>query len=221
MTVKTEIVIHATDTPKGWMEGASLASKIKEIERWHIEGRGWSGIAYNFLGDIDGEVGGGRDLDNDGDFAEETGAHTRGYNTRSIGYALIGGHGGSADDQFSDHYTPEQDFALRNFIARMEQRFGPLKVTGHNQYANKACPCFNVEQWLGGKERKARTSPVESTSIQAAATGVMTVGGGAVGAVASLEGPNQTVALVVLGLIALLFMYLMKERIRHWGRGVR
>lgn len=221
MLTKTEIVIHATDTRPEWMENATGQEQVDEIRRWHVKDRGWRDIGYNFIGTRDGNTIGGRDLDDDGDFAEETGAHTKGYNKRSIGYALVGGYGGASDDQFSDHFTAGQDIALRDFIDRMEERFGPLKITGHHAYAAKACPCFNVQRWLGISEKVPRTSPTQSTSIRAAVTGVTSVAGAAGGAVAQLEGTNQTVALVFLGAIALLFLYLMKERIRHWGEGVR
>ena len=204
-----------------WMDDHTGQEQVDEMRRWHVKDRGWSDIGYNFVGPRRGGTLGGRDLDNDGDFAEETGAHAKGYNTKSIGYALIGGYGGAADDQFSDHFTPEQDAALRAFIDEMEERYGPLKITGHNRYANKACPCFNVQRWLGEKEKPARESVTQSTSIRAAVTGATTAVSGGVGAVTQLEGTNQTVALVFLGLIVLLFMYLMKERLRHWGEGLR
>lgn len=220
---KTTIVVHCSATPISWMNASTLQQQIDEIRRWHVEERGWSDIGYNFAG---GRKGGGylgaRDLDNDGDFAEETGAHVKGYNKETIGYVLIGGQGSSADDNFEDHFTPEQDADLREFIEDMEQRFGPLIVKGHNQYANKACPGFNVPRWLAKKPPKpVRTNLTQSTSIRAAVMGSTTAVSGGVGAITQLEGTNQTVALVFVGIIALAFLYLMKERIRHWGEGLR
>lgn len=222
MTTKSEIVVHATDTRPDWMEASGGQAKVDEVTLWHVRDRGWNDNGYNELIDRDGKVYGGRDLDNDGDFAEETGAHVKGYNKQSIGIALIGGYGGSADDQFSDHFTPAQDKALRERIEFHEQRFGPLVVKGHNQYANKACPCFNVQTWMARKAPKpARTNVTQSSSVRTAVTGLATNGGGAVMAVRGLEGHNQTIALVFMGLAALMFLYLMKERIRHWGEGLR
>lgn len=222
MPTKTEIIIHCTDTPKSWMSGKNGQDKVDEIRRWHVEERGWSDIGYNHVIDVDGTVIGGRDLDNDGDFAEETGAHVKGYNTQSLGVSLVGGHGSSADGVFSDNFTQAQNNALRGYIEDMERRFGPLVVKGHNQYANKACPGFNVPRWLTKKPPKpVRTSVTQSSSIRTAVTGLATNGGGAVMAVRGLEGHNQTIALVFMGLAALMFLYLMKERIRHWGEGLR
>ena len=223
MGKKTTIVVHCSATPKAWMENAGLQAQIDEIRNWHVNERGWSDVGYNFAG---GRKGGGylgaRDLDNDGDFAEETGAHAKGYNSESIGYCLIGGQGSSADDSFEDHFTPEQEVDLRQFIVDMERRFGPLKVIGHNQLANKACPGFNVPRWFAKKPpAPVRTSPVQTTSVKSAMTGLATNGGGAVLAVRGLEGHNQTIALVFLGIAALAFLYLMKERIRHFGEGLR
>ena len=137
-TLKTEIIIHCTDTHASWMKDKTGQQKVDEIRRWHVEERGWSDIGYNHVIDVDGSVIGGRDRDNDGDFAEETGAHAKGYNTQSIGVSLVGGHGSSADGEFSDNFTQAQGNALRGYIEDMERRFGPM-------YPRKAFPCACVK----------------------------------------------------------------------------
>lgn len=219
--LKTEIIVHCTATRPDWLRGQGGAARVAEVKRWHVKDWGWRDIGYNALGDRDGKRYGGRDLDNDGDTVEETGAHTLGHNSGTIGYALMGGFGSAATDKFEDHFTPEQDADLRAFIREMEDRYGPLKLSGHNQYANKACPGFNVEEWYARDERPARTSLVDSTSLRTAAMGVVSSVGMGGGAISQLEGHNQTIAIVFIGVIVLMFMYLIKERIRHWTRGVR
>jgi N-acetylmuramoyl-L-alanine amidase len=80
---------------------------------------------------------------------ERSGAHVGGRNKTTIGVSLVGGRGGVADGEFSDSFTPEQEAALRKLIENYKDQFPSIKaVTGHNEYASKACPCFSVRAWL-------------------------------------------------------------------------
>ncbi len=140
----TEIIVHCTATRADWWAGKRTSDKVREIKRWHVQDRGWSDIGYHFLIDRDGTVAKGRDIARDG-------AHVQGRNKGTIGIALFGGHGSAETDAFSRHFTPQQDAALRNLIADLRKQYGNVPVTGHNQYAAKACPGFNVPAWLTGK----------------------------------------------------------------------
>jgi N-acetylmuramoyl-L-alanine amidase len=141
-----EIIVHCTDTLPEWWAGRRTSQKVAEVRRWHVTpepaGRGWSDIGYHYLIDRDGTVAKGRPL-------ERTGAHVAGHNTGTIGISLFGGHGSSADDAFDDNFTQAQDRALRDLIASLRKQFPTIrKVTGHNEYAAKACPGFRVADWL-------------------------------------------------------------------------
>lgn len=155
----TEIIIHCTATRPEWMQGLPLANKIVEVRRWHVQDRGWKDIGYHYLIDRDGHIGTGRPLD-------QVGAHTQGHNTGTIGVTLIGGHGSAASDAFSKNYTAAQDTALRELLTDIQKRFGPLKVSGHNQYAAKACPGFNVPTWLNAVEPVTTTASPSLTFIE-------------------------------------------------------
>ena len=91
------LVIHTSDSAWG---------DVTEITKWHIA-KGWTTIGYHYVitnpyptyNDLkkktpqlafNGKVCLGRDTDHDGDVDEEIGAHTLGYNTKSIGICLIG-----------------------------------------------------------------------------------------------------------------------------------
>lgn len=219
-TQKNLLVIHCADTPPSWMEGKGIQAQVREIRRWHVEERGWSDIAYNFVGGRGGEVMGGRDLDHDGDFWEEIGAGVKGHNTGAIHFCLVGGKGSTANDAFGQHFTPAQDVALREFIAKAKARYPGIRVAGHNEFAQKACPGFNVGRWLANKA-PARASVTESAAVRTGAAGVATTATGAITAVSALEGVNQTVALVFCGLGALLFLYMIRDRVQKWARGVK
>ena len=147
MRVIDEIIIHCAAVPKDWRINQSVEAQVAEIRRWHLA-RGWSDIGYHAVGHQNGAIGTGRDRDHDGDIWEEIGAHVRGRNSTTLGYCLIGGAGARADDRFEDHFSSEQDTALRGWIRdRLEQFPTISKISGHNQYAAKACPGFHVSEW--------------------------------------------------------------------------
>jgi N-acetylmuramoyl-L-alanine amidase len=135
-----EIIVHCSATRPEWFAEFGIDAKVTEIRTWH-QARGWKREGYHWFVDRDGAVASGR---------PETmiGAHVQGRNTGTIGICLIGGHGSSADDRFEDHFTVAQDAALRRLIAGVEGRTGIECVSGHNEYAAKACPGFRVAEWL-------------------------------------------------------------------------
>lgn len=131
-----EVVIHCTATRPDWWKTRSSNQKVAEVKRWHVEERGWSDIGYHFLIDRNGTVVSGRPI-------ERTGAHVKGRNKGTVGIALFGGYGGAATDLFEDHFTPEQKASLLSLIREIDPD-GRMRVTGHNEHANKGCPCFQV-----------------------------------------------------------------------------
>lgn len=136
-----ELIVHCAATPPEWMADKSLPEQVDEIRRWHRD-RGWSDIGYHYVIGRDGYWMEGRPV-------EKIGAHVRGRNSRSVGICLIGGKSSNENDQFSDHFTPEQDAALRKMLETLSTRFPKVtRISGHNQYAAKACPGFQVQDWL-------------------------------------------------------------------------
>lgn len=138
-----EIIVHCADTPPAWMEGAALSEQVAEIRRWHIQERHWRDIGYHWVIGRRGGVMAGR---------PETaiGAHVEGHNAGTIGICLIGGKGAAASDAFSRNFTPAQDTSLRQLIQGIGMRTQIRTVSGHNDYAAKACPGFRVSAWLKG-----------------------------------------------------------------------
>lgn len=118
-----------------------MADKVAEIRRWHVQERKWKDIGYHYLIDRNGVLALGRPV-------EQVGAHVQGHNTGTIGICLIGGHGSAETDKFSDNFTATQDTVLRVLLNDLKRQHpGIVKISGHNQYAAKACPGFNVPQW--------------------------------------------------------------------------
>jgi N-acetylmuramoyl-L-alanine amidase len=130
-----KIIIHCTATP----EGRNVS--VGEIRRWHLA-RGWSDIGYHFVIGLDGTVYPGCSV-------WIAGAHTKGHNHDSIGIAYVGGV--SADDinLARDTRTEEQYAAMQNLVNTLANIWD-VTVHGHNEFAAKACPSFDVskEQWI-------------------------------------------------------------------------
>lgn len=144
-----EIIVHCSATRPEWMRDAKTSAKVAEIRRWHVQDRGWSDIGYHYVIDRDGTVAKGRPI-------EKTGAHTQGKNTGTIGVCLIGGFGSAATDKFEEHYSWQQHKALAALLVDLRNQFPAIaKVSGHNQYAQKACPGFNVPSWYAAARAEA------------------------------------------------------------------
>jgi hypothetical protein len=154
---KTKIMIHCLATTPAWGLAKTAETMVREVRDWHVGGNGWSDIAYAEVIDYQGNRAKGRDLNDDGSTFDDTGAGARGHNTDTIHIALAGGcwpdgRWGERTDKFSDHFTPEQDRALRDVIAEICRMAGRhLKVMGHNEVAPKGCPAFDVQAWLRTK----------------------------------------------------------------------
>ena len=126
----TKIIIHCSATPEG------RDYTVADIDRWHKQ-KGWNGIGYHYVIYRDGSVHTGRDV-------EIMGAHCTGQNANSIGICYIGGM--TADNKRpKDTRTPEQVAALRDLVELLKTEYPTATIHGHNEFANKACPCFDVK----------------------------------------------------------------------------
>ena len=211
---KTVIMVHALATQRSWGISKDAGQMVDEVTNWHVKDRGWRDIGYAGIFDYNGNFAIGRDLDNDNDPWEETGAGARGHNTNVIHLALAGGHGGNENDKPEEHYSPEQLAALRKMINLIMKRAGrQMWVRGHNEVAAKACPCFQVKPWW---ENKKPRSIAQSKTMQGGAVAAVGTGTTAVTAVSALDGNAQMIVLVFSGIALLGVAYLMRARIKDW-----
>ena len=82
-------VVHHTAGTNDYTPAQSAAI-VKGIEIYHVAGNGWNDIGYNFLVDRYGQVFEGR---YGGVTKNVVGAHAGGFNTGSVGVAVIGNYG--------------------------------------------------------------------------------------------------------------------------------
>lgn len=128
-----EIIIHCTATAEG------KDYTVDQIRQWHVKGNGWKDIGYHYVIYRDGSIHAGRPID-------QIGAHTTNHNTGTIGVCYVGGC--AADGKTpKDTRTPQQKASLVELVRSLKTVFGISKVSGHREYAAKACPSFDVQAW--------------------------------------------------------------------------
>jgi flagellar hook assembly protein FlgD len=99
-------IVHHTAGSNSYTKAQS-ASIVRGIELYHVKGNGWNDIGYNFLVDKYGQIFEGR---YGGMTRPVIGAHAQGFNTGSVGIAVIGDYG-------STSITPAARAALVSLIA--------------------------------------------------------------------------------------------------------
>lgn len=130
----TEFIIHCAATKPSMDIGAAWIRKI------HVNQNKWKDIGYHFVIRRDGSVENGRPVD-------QVGAHCEGHNTGTIGICMVGGI--SETGRSENNFTPAQFTAVQELIFKLKEQFpAVIKLSGHNDYANKACPSFNVHEKL-------------------------------------------------------------------------
>jgi hypothetical protein len=81
------MVVHHTDTTNSYTTLAQAEAQIRAVYAFHVNGRHWSDIGYNFLVDRYGRIFEGRA----GSITRAVmGAHTGGFNTYTMGVAALG-----------------------------------------------------------------------------------------------------------------------------------
>jgi N-acetyl-anhydromuramyl-L-alanine amidase AmpD len=117
------IVIHHSATKDGQV------NDFNAIKNYHINTKGWTDIGYHWLIEYENNnvvVKKGRD--------EKTiGAHTLGYNEKSIGICVVGNF---------DVTAPSKEIIemLKLLILDIYKRYGRLLIHYHCEFANKTCP---------------------------------------------------------------------------------
>lgn len=125
-----KIIIHCSATPEG------CDVKTETIRNWHINGNHWKDIGYHYIIELDGSIHKGRD-------ENVIGAHCSGQNANSIGICYVGGL--AKDGSSKDTRTESQKQALIKLLKELKAKYPKATIHGHNEFAAKDCPCFNVK----------------------------------------------------------------------------
>lgn len=127
-----KLIIHCAATKPDMDIG------VKEITVWHKE-RGFNTIGYHHVIRLSGTIEDGRDIN-------QIGAHVAGQNTGSIGVCLVGGIDDTGKPEAN--FTQEQWKTLEHYAREFKAEYPNATIHGHNEFAQKACPSFDVQKWL-------------------------------------------------------------------------
>ena len=131
------IFLHASATRANIDDNITTADAdigVKEITQWHKE-RGFKSIGYHAVIRRNGAIELGRPW-------VEVGAHAANYNANSFGLVMVGGV--DAKNNAENNYRPEQFDSIVALLHAIREVYPKNIIRGHNEVANKACPCFDV-----------------------------------------------------------------------------
>lgn len=139
------LVLHCTATPKGREVTA------KQIRQWHTDpvskgGRGWRQVGYTDMIHLNGKVE--RLVDNNEDNNVDPWEITngaKGYNSVSRHVVYVGG---GTSPEGEDTRTEAQRKALAEYVLDFHEKHPLVRIVGHNEIAGKACPSFDVQEFL-------------------------------------------------------------------------
>ena len=127
------IVLHTTAS----REQATADS----ILRYFREVKGWKNPGYHVIIERDGMPVWAQPI-------EKIANGAKGYNADSIHIAYIGGIDKAGKP--TDNRTEQQKQTMAELVEDLLGRFSGIEVVGHRDLpgVRKACPCFDVAEWL-------------------------------------------------------------------------
>jgi len=122
-----KIILHCT--------GTDNTATVEAILRYWREILGWKNPGYHWIVRDDGTYTQLQD-------EEKPSNGVRFHNADSLHIAYIGGKGGK------DTRSKAQEKSLYCLVKRAMVKYPNAELYGHSDFANKACPCFDVRGWF-------------------------------------------------------------------------
>lgn len=144
------LVIHTSATREGQNITGQRIYKMHTAPK-EKGGRGWKQAGYRDVVELDGNLVNLVKYDNNNIITpSEITNGVVGYNRISAHVCYIGGLD-SITRKPKNTLTPQQDSVLKAYVFTAIKHHPNIYIAGHNQFANKACPCFDVptkaKQW--------------------------------------------------------------------------
>lgn len=141
---KYRLAIHHTETTS-----VNPAQRVRAIQAYHMDTRGWCDIGYHFLVGTDGSIYEGRPY-------QLLGSHTGGNNTGNIGISFIGCFNSKGCEAMAPQVPPaamlESAGRLMGSLSKIEGiALSSATVKGHGDHpgANTICPGDQLSSRLG------------------------------------------------------------------------
>lgn len=137
------LIIHCSATREGKDVSAQRIYKLHTSPK-EKGGMGWKKAGYRDVIELDGKIVNLHKYNNDSivQVSEITNG-TYAYNRISANVCYIGGMD-SAYKHAKNTLTPQQDSALKQYVLTFIKLHPTCYVAGHNQFAYKNCPSFDV-----------------------------------------------------------------------------
>jgi N-acetylmuramoyl-L-alanine amidase len=162
-------IVHHTAGSNDYTR-AQAAAIVRGIQLFHVQSNGWNDIGYNFLVDRFGTIYEGR---YGGVDRNVIGAHALGFNTGSVGIALLGTYGNTtpsaaAQDAIARLVAWRLDLAhvdpasTLTFVSGGSEKYAPdapvilRAVSGHRDTGSTECPGNALYARLGAIAASAR-----------------------------------------------------------------
>jgi N-acetylmuramoyl-L-alanine amidase len=132
------IVVHCTATPTN--------TTLVSIKRYWKEQRGWNDtLGYHYFIQRDGTV-----IQLLDETKNSNGVYL--HNSNCINIAYLGGI--DKEGKPMDNRSDAQKHAMFDLIVTLTEKYPTAEVLGHRDFPNvhKACPCFDVKEWLKNYE---------------------------------------------------------------------
>ncbi|MBT9555031.1 MAG: N-acetylmuramoyl-L-alanine amidase [Myxococcales bacterium] len=135
--VKSRMAIHHTFTPPA--SGGSVEARIRSIQAYHMDTRGWCDVGYHFLVADDGRIFEGRPI-------AYIGAHVSNNNTGNIGISWVGCFQSGECDALGT-MTPSAAAltSTGTLIGALSDQYGipatTAKVKGHTEHSGASTSC--------------------------------------------------------------------------------
>src|SRR5262245_51159723 len=122
------MAIHHTETPTN--DSMSPQARLRQIQSYHMDVKGWCDIGYHYLVSRDGRVWEGRK-------DTELGSHAGGANTGNIGISIMGSHDATPVTQ-----TQVDVIAglVRSLAIAHDVPMDRTRIKGHREYKSTSCP---------------------------------------------------------------------------------
>ena len=182
-------IVHHTAGANGYT-AAQAPAIVRAIQLYHVKGNGWNDIGYNFLVDRFGTVYEGR---YGGVERNVVGAHAEGFNTGSVGVAVLGEYSSlavaaKARSSLAALLAWRLDVAhvdpatTQSFISGGNARFGaglPVflrTISGHRDTGFTDCPgtaLYNLLNAIGGEVARIGLPKLYAPTVTGAVAGMV------------------------------------------------